>query len=98
MVNAYEILGLVTSASLEDVRSAFRAKALLFHPDHGGKVETFLVIKKAYEILIDSDLRERIGELKQFDRVPLRLQPSLSSATTTLFENIQHLQGKLKTK
>lgn len=98
MVNAYEMLGISSSATLEEIRSAYRTKALLFHPDRGGKVEGFLSLKRAYQILVDPHLRELMGEYKQFERLPLRIQPSLSSATTILFENIQRLQDKLKVK
>lgn len=97
MVNAYEILGLETTASEEQIRSAYRQKAHIYHPDKGGQVEHFVAIQKAYEILSNEKTREFIGRLPQFRRLPLRIQPSLSSATSQLFQNLNLLDEKIQT-
>lgn len=56
----YEILGITANATNEQIKSAFRKMAKLFHPDKNptGK-EQFEKIVLAYEILIDSELRRR---------------------------------------
>lgn len=95
MVNAYEILGLPTTASLDEIKLAYRAKARLFHPDSGGKAEHFLAVHRAFETLSDAQLREREGSVPQFDPLPLRIIPSLSESTTVLFENLNQLRDKL---
>ncbi len=43
------ILGLLPPYALEDVRQAYRAKAHLAHPDHGGCVTQFLSLQEAYQ-------------------------------------------------
>ena len=48
----FEILGLKRSASQEDIKDAFRKKALETHPDKGGDEEQFKVVREAYECLI----------------------------------------------
>ena len=48
----YSILGLKRSASQEDIKNAFRKKALETHPDKGGDPEEFKKVREAYECLI----------------------------------------------
>lgn len=45
-------LGLKPSSSLEDVRSAYREKVKMHHPDQGGSLQEFLRVQEAYEYLI----------------------------------------------
>ena len=48
----YSVLGLKRSASQEDIKQAFREKALRTHPDKGGDEEEFKKVREAYENLI----------------------------------------------
>tara|TARA_R110002012_G_scaffold136456_3_gene290875 strand:- start:649 stop:1026 length:378 start_codon:yes stop_codon:yes gene_type:complete len=48
----YQVLGLKKSASQEDIKQAFREKALQTHPDKGGDPEEFKLVREAYEELI----------------------------------------------
>lgn len=57
-MNPYEILGLDSSASAEDIKRAYRKKALQLHPDKGGNVEQFKELNRAYEILSDPAKRQ----------------------------------------
>ena len=51
--NNYSVLGLKRSASDEDIKQAFRQKALETHPDKpGGDAEEFRKVREAYECLI----------------------------------------------
>ena len=47
----YEMLYLMDSAPIEVVKAAYKALALLHHPDRGGQVERFQQIKEAYEAI-----------------------------------------------
>src|SRR5438093_9074113 len=56
----YEVLGIVKSASEDEIKKAFRAKARQLHPDvnKAPDAETqFKEVSEAYEILIDVDKR-----------------------------------------
>ncbi|KAH0488941.1 MAG: hypothetical protein KVP17_002496 [Porospora cf. gigantea B] len=59
----YDILDLSPTATLEEIKRAFRLRALQSHPDKNPEGhERFIAVRKAYEVL--SDLRQR----KQYDR------------------------------
>ena len=45
------VLGLKRSASQEEIRQAYRAKARATHPDKGGDHDEFIKVQKAYENL-----------------------------------------------
>jgi len=46
------VLGLKRSSSQEDIKKAFREKALKTHPDKGGDPADFRKVREAYECLI----------------------------------------------
>jgi hypothetical protein len=48
---ARKVLGVARDANQDDIRRAFRARAHLTHPDHGGSPEAFAEIQAAYALL-----------------------------------------------
>lgn len=64
MVNYYEILGVSETAGTNDIKSAFRRLAKLYHPDKNpAGQEQFRRILKAYEVLSDPS-QKRAYDLK----------------------------------
>jgi len=57
MSSYYEILGVDKSASQEDIKKAYRKKALEYHPDRGGDELKFKEAAEAYETLSDEGKR-----------------------------------------
>jgi len=57
MENYYDILGVERTASQEDIKKAYRKKALEFHPDRGGDETKFKKAAEAYETLSDDQKR-----------------------------------------
>ena len=51
-VDPYALLGVDAKASLEELKVAFRKKALEHHPDHGGEPERFMALKRAYDTVV----------------------------------------------
>lgn len=71
----YDILEVSTTASMSEIKRAYRKQALKHHPDKGGNEETFKKLNAAYEVLSDSQKKEmydRYGKngLKSSGAVP----------------------------
>jgi len=69
----YDLLGISRSASLKEIKKAYRMKSLENHPDKGGDAEKFSEIARAYEVLSDEEKKEiydRHGEegIKQHEQ------------------------------
>jgi DnaJ-class molecular chaperone len=61
MASYYETLGVAKGASDADIKSAYRKKALEWHPDRNkteGAADKFKEINRAYEVLSDKNKRE----------------------------------------
>lgn len=54
----YEVLGVDPNASLDDIKKAYRKKALKMHPDKGGDPDKFKELTEAYEILSNPEKKE----------------------------------------
>ena len=62
--NYYEILGISIDAPQQTIQQAYRAKAMVSHPDRGGSHEAMLAINEAYEILINPETRRHYDEAR----------------------------------
>lgn len=60
----YFDLGIPFSADLQAIKKAYRAKAIVAHPDRGGSHEAMLRINEAYEILANPDTRRHYDEAR----------------------------------
>ncbi|MBA7634320.1 hypothetical protein ES703_41904 [subsurface metagenome] len=49
LADAYAVLGLPQTASLEEVKGNYKRLALVFHPDKGGYDEAMVLLNRAYE-------------------------------------------------
>lgn len=66
-MNPYEILGLPTNCTEQELKQRYKQLAQIFHPDKGGSNTKFVEIRTAYEILIDPVKRTNFndtGEVK----------------------------------
>ena len=59
----YDHLGLSKGASKEEIKKAYKKKALETHPDRGGDPEIFKQVNNAYSILNDDDTKGRYDQL-----------------------------------
>ena len=55
--NYYEILGVSETATQDEIKKAYRKKAVEHHPDKGGSEEIFKKIASAYDVLGDENKR-----------------------------------------
>ncbi len=58
----YEVLGVGKSANADEIKKAFRKKAVAYHPDRGGDEAKFKEVNEAYEVLKDSSKRQRYDQ------------------------------------
>ncbi len=58
----YEVLGIGKSASADEIKKAFRKKAVEYHPDRGGDETKFKEANEAYEVLSNTEKRKRYDQ------------------------------------
>lgn len=61
----YEVLGVNSDCSLEEVKKAYKEKLLISHPDKIGNESSSIQVNKlqeAYKVLSDSELRRKYDE------------------------------------
>ena len=54
----YDLIGVPKTATTDEIKKAFRKKALKEHPDKGGDPEKFKDLTVAYEVLSDPEKRK----------------------------------------
>ena len=65
MQDYYDVLEVEPTASFEQVKAAYRRKALRHHPDRGGSHSEMVSINEAWEVLSNADLRRQYDEQRK---------------------------------
>ncbi len=103
MKNYYEILGVDRTASLEEIKKAYRELVRQYHPDVGetSDVERFLEVQEAFEVLSSSERRKVYDEkIRQMERQyhEHHLRETLGHLLTDLemflheFDTLRHME------
>ncbi|KAM3850978.1 dnaJ homolog subfamily B member 6-like [Vipera latastei] len=97
MVEYYEALGLPKSASLDDIKKAYRKKALRWHPDKNPEnkqfaEQRFKEIAEAYEVLSDKNKRD-VYDLYGKDGLMGRGKPGGSAGNNISSEYMFHFRS-----
>lgn len=80
----YEILGLTKSASVDEIKSAYRKLAMKYHPDRNkepGSEDKFKEAKEAYEVLSDAEKRSIYDQVGHSEQNPFAHRKSGSSSS-----------------
>ncbi len=66
-IDHYEVLQISRNADIETIHRVYRIMAARFHPDNPrtGNTETFLLLKGAYEVLVDPEQRAKYDSVRQ---------------------------------
>jgi DnaJ family protein A protein 2 len=64
----YDLLGVSRDASVEEIKKAYRKKAVVEHPDKGGDKEKFQQIQEAYDVLSDENKRNIYNQTGEVPR------------------------------
>ncbi|MEY4140560.1 MAG: hypothetical protein RLZZ371_2742 [Pseudomonadota bacterium] len=78
MKDHYSALGLSPSATLADIKKAFRQQAALHHPDRSTAADAaarFRLVQTAYEVLSDPDKRKAYDDNRQRNLLTARSTP-----------------------
>jgi DnaJ-class molecular chaperone len=65
MSDHYAALGLASSATLADIKKAYRQKAAYYHPDRNDAedaADRFRAVQAAYDVLSDTDKRQAFDD------------------------------------
>jgi len=65
MDDHYAVLGVEATATTDDIRNAYKEKAMKNHPDRGGDAEVWQAIQKAFDTLSDLQRRALYDRTKQ---------------------------------
>ncbi|HZW82460.1 MAG TPA: DnaJ domain-containing protein, partial [Candidatus Deferrimicrobium sp.] len=92
MKDYYQILGINEYATIDDIRTAYKALVKLWHPDICSRpdaYEKFVDIAKAYEILSDEQKRKQYDEgRKASDSTTIEQEKEPAFADLTLWAQI----------
>jgi curved DNA-binding protein CbpA len=87
-MNPYEILGVPPSASLEDIKQAWRRLARVHHPDRkGGSIDKMAALNTAYNALQDVAWRARYDETGE-TKAPLPIEVEARSCVMQLLMGV----------
>jgi len=99
--NYYHLLGLAHYATAEEIKSAYRKLAHLYHPDKTGGMESntennqFIAIQVAYSILSHPKKR-RIYDLQLQNILPSPAKETITTATSSsLLNSLEKLANKI---
>jgi curved DNA-binding protein CbpA len=73
-IDHYEVLQISPNADIETIHRVYRIMAARFHPDNPrtGNTDTFLLLKNAYEVLVDPEQRAKYDQTRLIeDEAPL---------------------------
>jgi len=98
MSTHYHRLNIRPTATLAEIKAAYRKLVLLFHPDRGGDQQKFVQIADAFAILQDKQKRMEYDSSLSVNSLKASTTPSPTSATTTASQSQRSRFGRYNFK
>lgn len=96
MDDLYKILGVGADATDDDIRRAYRRRAMIIHPDrNAGLDKGFVALQKAYDVLSDEESRkyyDETGQVKDHHKPEDKIRSELISLFTMLLDTTPDLE------
>jgi curved DNA-binding protein CbpA len=89
----YQTLGVARDAKADEIRRAYRRAAKKAHPDGGGSVESFALVRTAVEVLSDDARRSEYDRTGEFGDKPVDNRESL--AMTVAMNAVDAVLGQI---
>eukprot|EP00898_Chlorokybus_atmophyticus_P000495 jgi/Chlat1/1446/Chrsp12S08681 len=68
--NPYQVLNVNRKATATEIRRAFKTLATRLHPDKGGDEHAFAAVRRAHDVLSDSEKRRMYDETGKVEKTP----------------------------
>lgn len=98
-MNYYQILGIETNSTNEDIKKAFRRKSLQEHPDknrgNNDNDNKFKLLHEAYETLSAKDKRKQYDRIIQVDNIPINTDSMNNNMNNNISNNNSIVQSNL---
>lgn len=87
-MNAYEILGVAETHSLEEIKTIWKSKVKLYHTDNGGSLEMIQQVNVAWDWLKKNHKQKVVKPTKKYENTFYRLLSFTEGTIELPFEKI----------
>jgi curved DNA-binding protein CbpA len=85
-INYYDFLEIDSNATQEEIKKAYRKKAVKLHPDKGGNEKDFSLLNEAYQVLSDEEARRIYDATGKSIHNPIEIEEEANSLLVGVFD------------
>jgi curved DNA-binding protein CbpA len=100
ILDYYKILQINPDANIETIKTAYRSRALVCHPDRGGSHEQMVLVNEAFQILSNQKPTQKRQENKQnnIQEIGMNLKHGWTPLSTISFDGLKRKESKSQRK